>query len=210
MPLALCIHRPDLGAVTSMSPACVRLTTIVQAAPTIGRALDDLHRSWRDSAFTHGDVKWDNIVVLPAKERTSPRTPIRLIDWELAGPGVPGWDLGSALAAYLEAWMLSLPLVPGGSPADVAPLAGHPLAKVRPAAQALWAAYADAAGLAGAAARRFLDRTMCFGAVRLLQTAYERSQHAVRLSANAVVLVQAAANILHRPRAAAVDLLGLP
>jgi aminoglycoside phosphotransferase (APT) family kinase protein len=209
-PLALGIHRPDLASVASMSSACIRLTTIVQAAPAIGRALDDLGLAWRDSVFVHGDVKWDNVVVVRPESRGSLRNPIRLVDWEIAGPGEPAWDVGSALAAYLEAWMLSLPLVPGRPPADVAGLAGHPLPTVRPAAQALWAAYADGAGLDGPEARRFLRRSMRFAAVRLLQTAYEMSQHSVRLNAGVVVLVQAAANILGRPRAAAGDLLGLP
>jgi hypothetical protein len=81
---------------------------------------------------------------------------------------------------------------------------------VRPAARSLWAAYAEGAGLRGAAARKFLERAVRFGAVRLLQTAYELSHHSVRLTAGAVVLVQAAANILRQPRAASADLLGLP
>jgi hypothetical protein len=73
-----------------------------------------------------------------------------------------------------------------------------------------WQAYVAAAGLDAVTARAWLSRAVRYGAVRLIQTAFEQSQPAALLTANAVAFLQLSFNILQRPEEAAVHLLGIP
>ena len=81
---------------------------------------------------------------------------------------------------------------------------------MQPAMRAFWEAYAAARGIAGAEARRQLERALLYGAARLVQTAFETAvglpQAAVSLG---VPMVQLSANVFGRPRESVAELLGM-
>ena len=206
-PWVLGIHEPTLAFLRELSAANLRLIRIIQSAPELGRALDRLRSDWQGGSIVHNDLKWDNIIVVPPESGSPGR--VRLLDWELAARGDPGWDVGAVLAAYLEAWLLSMPVMPDQPLDELGQVALHPLEMIWPAVREFWNAYTAEVGLPALEARLFLFRSVRYCAARLLQTAYESSQLAGELNASAVILVQASVNIFRRPSQAASHLLGL-
>jgi len=75
---------------------------------------------------------------------------------------------------------------------------------MQPAMRAFWSAYRLASPRGPA-----LRRTIELAAVRLLQSAVERSQGLAAPSAHVVALVQLAGNMLRDPDDAALSLIGL-
>ncbi len=95
----LSVHRPDARLFRDVSVAGLELIRVIQGTPGFPEALDRLRDQWRPTALVHGDVKWDNCL---RTERADGSEQIRLIDWESASLGDPGWDIGSALSQYLS------------------------------------------------------------------------------------------------------------
>jgi hypothetical protein len=201
------IHRPTLDAYRSFSGGNVELVRAIQSSPDLCSALDRLNADRRHDAPVHNDVKWDNMVVI--RPGPGARRRVRLIDWELAARGDPRWDVGAALAAYLTAWLLSIPLARDRSLAELSRMARQPLESTHRATAALWNAYRTRSGLSGRDERHFVVRAVEFAAARLLQTAFEISALGWTLAPHAALLLQVGANILARPTVACPSLFGL-
>jgi aminoglycoside phosphotransferase (APT) family kinase protein len=197
-PWVLSIHRPTVEGLGDMTPATIDLVKIVQAEPGIGEALDALQAAWTPTAPVHNDLKWDNVLIEPG----SAPPDLWVVDWEHAGRGDPLWDVGSAIAAYLSAWLFSIDGRPGDGPEALPERAKHPLDGMVPAMSAIWTAYA---------ARRpeprlgdsDAERVIRYAGARLLGTAYEVTQTGADVNAHLVLHVQVAANMLQQPRSAA-------
>jgi len=179
------------------------LVARVQASRSLCDLLSELRESDAGGAVVHGDLRWDNcLVIAPASSRR--RTRVLLVDWELAGAGAAGFDVGTVLAEYLCAWVGSVPIVDPADPARLVNRARYPLRRMQPALQDFWSAY-----------RRHnpesptLGRVVQLAAVRILQTAVERAQGLAIPSAHVVTLLQLADNLLRQPDDAARGLLGL-
>jgi Ser/Thr protein kinase RdoA (MazF antagonist) len=198
-PWAFSVHRPDVSVFRDISAANIELIKIVQNEPAFGENLDELRRGWTISALAHHDVKWDNVLL------TSDGG-VRLVDWEAAGPGDPYWDVGAALSQYLSAWLFSIPITGSEPPQQFPALARFPLDTMKDAIRACWSSYANAIGGAPPGALR---RTVAYAGARLVQTAFEASQHVQQLTSPVVLHLQLAANMLRRPDAAATQLLEL-
>ena len=143
LPWVLGAHRPGADALTWLSPADLRILEILGRSE-LPRELDALAEGWPRQTLIHGDVRSDNVLVC-AREGGAD---LRLVDWELVRWGDPAWDLGSAFADFLLLWIRSLPLCAGRSASETVQEAGHPLARLRPAMQAVWSGYAEATGVA--------------------------------------------------------------
>ncbi len=208
-PWAASIHRPSLEVFRDSSAASLELIRIVQGADDFGPLLDEVRQAWRISALLHHDVKWGN--VLACRARASGRiTCMKLIDWEIAAPGDPAWDIGSVFGSYLTAWLSSIPVTGPHPPARYLELADYPLAKMQPAMRRCWAAYTEARGGRMRDASRQLVRAVQLAAVRLVQTAFEATQGSERLTSTVALHLQMSHNMLRRPQEAAVHLLGIP
>jgi len=127
-----------------------------------------------------------------------------LVDWELAGRGALGFDVGTVFAEYLHRWVGSIPIVEPADPARLVAHARHPLDRMQPAIRAFWTAYGIAIPQ-----RPTLRRVVELAAVRLLQTAIESAQALDVPSAHVITIVQLADNMLRHPEDAALNLLGL-
>jgi hypothetical protein len=176
------IHRPDLDFVRGLSPGAVRVLEIIQENPAIGNALDELAAGWRNEVLVHGDIRWENCLIL-SPGLPAGRRQVWLIDWECAAFGDRSWDLACAVASYLTQWISGLTLGSGVAMTTC----NDRFDLVRPAIAALLGPveeHADTLRLAGA---------------RLLQTAVERSQFAVEISAPSVALLQVGANLITHP-----------
>lgn len=201
LPAILMSHRAAPEQTAAFGPAGAWIVELVRRFPEVHLALDTLAAGWQRSTLIHGDVKWDNCLVLPDGA-------VQIIDWELADVGDPLWDVGSVFQSYLCHWVMSMPA--GAPAADRVERAGAPLETMQPAMRAFWEAYAAARGIAGPEARRQLERALLYGAARLVQTAFETAvglpQAAVSLG---VPMVQLSANVFGRPRESVAELLGI-
>ena len=207
-PYALSLHRPRLDDLRALSPGSIDLVKALQAHGTIGERLDALRLGWREEALVHFDVKWPNVLVVPAADGRPGS--IRLVDWEQAGDGDPAWDVGSAFAAFVSFWLYSIPRpTTGRTPGDLASSARVPLGEMRGAIRACWESYLTAAQIATAPAEDLLRRAVGLCAARLVRTASEESQIRTTLDARSALHLQVAANVLDDPDAAAARLLGL-
>lgn len=205
VPWVLSVHRPTLPVFSGLSESNQQVIRIVQRYPEFRDHLDRLHDQWIATAPIHGDIKWDNCLVLP---RHAP--PVKLVDWELAGAGDPDWDIGSVFSAYLGFWQFFVPVAAGARAAASVQAARYPLEKMQPAMQAFWRSYARVKQFDEFEAGEHLLRAVRYTGARLAQTAYELMQTSPDLPGNVVCSLQLSLNILERPEQAARTLLGLP
>jgi hypothetical protein len=126
----------------------------------------------------------------------------------LADFGDAAWDAAGILQGYLATWINSMPT----NVTDVqtmTALAGVPLGRIQPAVANFWNGYVRELGLHPISAAHWLERTVRYTAVRLIQTAYEYVQSLPDLTPTIRCLCQLAMNMLMRPDAARTTLLGL-
>ena len=198
------VHQLDRVDLYTSSPAALALTRIVQGDDHLCAELDALLAADVDCCLIHGDVRWQNCLAV-GDEGTGRWARLQLIDWELCGPGEPGFDVGSFFGEYLGAWRRSIPVSdPTGSSAE----AGRPLRRMRPAVRRFWQGYVAQRGLSPAATDALLRRSVRFAGLRLITTALEEAQTVDELSPGTFRLLALGRQVLQRPREAA-GLLGL-
>lgn len=84
-----------LPSLRSRGPAAVEWVESVLADAPLMALLDELGRNWPMQSLIHGDIKNDNILVVPGREV------IKLIDWERADIGDPAFDIGCGAAGFI-------------------------------------------------------------------------------------------------------------
>lgn len=191
-------NRPHVSILRNVSPANIRLLEAVQNERRLSDGLDALQNSWQATSIVHGDVKMDNLVVVPDG--------LVLVDWEIASLGDPRWDVGSVFANLLSTWVASMPMAYGASHDLMVREAWFSINDVQVASTLFWDSYTQA--------RRkqlptdFLSGSLAYCSARLVQTAYEYMQYANRLTANVIYTIQIAANLISNPAWAANLVLG--
>ena len=199
----LSLPEPPLELLLRLSAGAQDLVARVQASRTMCARLTALRASDLGAGLVHGDLRWDNCLAL-APAPSGRRTRVLLVDWELAGAGAAGFDVGTVLAEYLCAWVESIPIVDPSDPGRLAARARFPLWRMRPALHEFWSEYRRSNPASPA-----LRRVVRLAGVRILQTAVERAQGLTFPSAHVVTLLQLADNLLERPDDAARGLVGL-
>lgn len=206
-PWVCSVHRPDLSILREVSAANLELIKIVQSTPGFGESLDQLGAGWRQAALLHHDARWENYLVARAWDGQQ-AAPLKMVDWEIATRGDPGWDVGSVLSQFLSAWIHSMAISGGEPPDQLTELAALPLDEMKPAISSCWEAYVDSARLHSSEANDRLLRAVRYAAARLVQTAFESMQTSSRRTSSAVLHLQVSANMLQRPFEA-IGFLGL-
>lgn len=190
-----------LGQYGRIGPA---LSAIVQQHPEFQTLLDAIGAEWRYDSLIHGDMKWDNVLVFPTP---GGGLDFRIVDWEMADLGDADWDVGAVLQSFLTVWILSMPIASGLPPERYVSMAAQPIEPMRPVLRAFWEAYAATRGFAEAERQPALERSMRFGAARLVWAAFEQRLYAAQLDPAAMALLQVSLNILKNPAQAVADLL---
>jgi Ser/Thr protein kinase RdoA (MazF antagonist) len=199
----LSLPEPPHELLLDLSAGARDLVARLQASHALCDRIEELRREGSDGVFVHGDLRWDNCLVVPPPGSRR-RTQLLLVDWELAGPGRAGFDVGTVLGEYLRSWVESIPIVDPGNPGRLEAQAAHPLRRMEPAIHAFWSAY----GLESSN-RPTLEFVTAMAALHILQAAVEHTQELAAASAHAVTLLQLADNMLCHPDEAALNLLGL-
>jgi thiamine kinase-like enzyme len=156
----------------------LKVVEIIQGNSEFCRLLDNLQQEWRNDTFIHFDAKWDNCIVLESSAPGYARG-LRIVDWELAGMGDAGWDVGSVFADYLSLWRSSVLLLEDRAPAFHSIDGQCRLERMQPAMRAFWRTYVKRMQHEPSVANDLLVRAARFGAVRLLQIAVERAQRPI-------------------------------
>jgi Ser/Thr protein kinase RdoA (MazF antagonist) len=199
----LSLPEPPHELLLDLSDGARDLVARLQASPGLCGRLNELREACSDGSLVHGDLRWDNCLVVPAPGSRR-RTRVLLVDWELAGSGVAAFDAGTVFAEYLCAWVQSIPIVEARDPGRLAARARLPLRRMRPAMEAFWSTYRQRSSRPPA-----LRHVVQQAAIRLLQTGMEHAQGLGAPSAHVVTLLQLADNLLRDPDDAATGLLGL-
>jgi aminoglycoside phosphotransferase len=199
----LSLPEPSHELLLDLSAGAQDLVARLQASQTLCDRLNEVREVATDGALVHGDLRWENCLAV-ARPGSRRRTRVLLVDWELAGAGAAGFDVGTILHEYLCAWVGSIPIVEPADPGRLVARARHPLRRMQPAMQAFWSAYRLASPR-----RPTLRRVVELAAVRVLQTAVEHAQRRAAPSAHVVTLMQLTDNMLRHPDDAALTLLGL-
>jgi thiamine kinase-like enzyme len=204
-PWILSFHDAKEFTPAAIGPANAHMLTVLQRYPEFVALLSKLRSEWRIDSLIHGDIKWDNCMLYESDGTRK----IMIVDWELADHGDASWDVGAVFQAYLLSWLGSMQ---EGSPASAQQLvesAGFQLESMQPAIGAFWSGYVAEAGFDTSTERERLDRSLRYGAARLIQTSYEYLNNMPQLTANVVRLLQVSFNILSSPDEARRELLGL-
>jgi hypothetical protein len=200
IPWILSAERRNSHPFKELSPATSQLFDHVDESTRLPKALDALRSQWQVSTLMHGDMRLENCILV---QTSSDKLALKIIDWELADLGDPGWDVGSILQSFLSSHITSIP--PLQEQLTLNALLLHPaVLDVRPAIRSFWESYERE--LQCAESRNRFKRCLSYGAARMIQSAYEYMQFSPHLSRNALHLVEVSSDILTDP-AAAADLL---
>ena len=211
VPWIMLVHKPGPELMARLSAANYQTLRILQAQDNLSKQLDGLRNLWQPDTVIHNDIRGDNILVLPAAPgQDSTNMEIRIVDWEMVQLGDPAWDFAASLQDLVLFWIASLPLAAGVSIEQAIAQARFPWAVVQAAIRAMWQGYCNSTEPAGGEATALLVRAVKFSAARLIQSAYEMSQGADRLTTQAVLLLQISANLLSEPELAQVQFYGIP
>lgn len=206
VPWVLSFHTMSPEYLQNVSTGNYQLLEILKRYPDFGRILDKLASEWKFESLIHGDIKWDNCVLVP----TSPQAvTLKLVDWELADWGDPSWDVAAIFSAFIVFWIQSIPLTPGTPIETAMTQAQFPIEQMQPAIDAFWKAYCETMQLDSVTARDVLRRAVLYCGARTVQTAYEYVQSSPQLSQLSFLILQASLNILTKPEEATQELLGL-
>jgi hypothetical protein len=200
IPWILGLASPQLAPIAQLGQAGTTMMTALQGYPALLWHLLALRSEWVFDSLLHGDMKWDNLVVSGGGGDPA----VRIVDWELVDIGDAGWDVGAIFAAYV-AYCLMIPAGLG----QMSQLGGRDgIVRARPALRQFWTAYAQARGLAGLAARAYLERCMRFAAARLVLTVFEWLYNAHQMTPGLHAMLHTSQTMFQYPGQSADDLLG--
>jgi hypothetical protein len=179
IPWILTVHQQP-AAQSSFNASSQELLVFIQSNPQFYYNLETLRQRWRYESFIHGDIKLDNYIIEPQPggegDDEGGKLSFKVIDWELAGFGDGGWDLGSAFQMLLTFPILSLPAVTAPLPTDLQGLLRLCSDEMRSAVRQLWIGYAGTLQNNGNASGELLERSVKYCAARMMQTAFELTE----------------------------------
>jgi phosphotransferase family enzyme len=196
---------PAPGDYAEFSPCTAAFVGAAQAS-SIAAGLLAIEQVWRPDGPTHGDLRWENIVVGTCRRARPERMPLQsssrdrgwIVDWEFLGLGDRRWDLGCFLGDALFA------LITGLDTADERPpdLAASkvPLGAVAFTVATFLEAYRSArTWTPGAEDRAAIGQ---FAVFRLFGRFHERSKYREELDRQSVLALQACETLLAKPDSA--------
>ncbi len=213
VPWIFTYHQKSLFKPGSISGGQVAFGDVVSQRSNLAMHLDRVAGGWRTEMLMHGDIKWDNCLILKYVEteegQSSARYALKLIDWEMIDIGDASWDVGAVFQAYLSHWIMRKYKDSRASRDQLLALTFEKLPSVFSSILSFWNSYSSARQMKSEYKKTYLLRCLEFGAVRMLQTAFESLYHSSEMTAHAYALLDLSERILCNPEMAASELLGL-
>jgi hypothetical protein len=186
---------------------CLQFFKLYQRFPSLSQAIADLASSITPSCLVHNDLKINNILLDLNWQQPNSKL-IRLIDWERADWGDPAFDLGCILGSYLEIWLDGLVIGTTLSINDSLQLATTPLELLQPSLFDLVRSYLDRFPAIINARPDFLDRSIQFAGLSLIQRIETRIDEDRLFGNRGIVMLQVAKQLLCAPQTAMNTLFG--
>ena len=203
IPIILTLGRGGHGMLGHFGRIGPAVSALLQRHKEFEALLDALGAEWRFDSLIHGDMKWDNVLVFP----TPAALDFRIVDWEMADCGDAAWDVGAVLQSFFSTWIMSMPISSGLPPEAYVGMASQPLETMHPVLKAFWQSYASTRKFGEALSRSELERSIRFGAARLVWSAIEQRLYVPQLDPAATALLQVSLNVLKDPARAVKELL---
>jgi thiamine kinase-like enzyme len=188
-PWALSLHQitPSFG-----QPG-MQLQTLLLTYPEYAIALDAMRAAWQPVNIIHGDMKFDNCLIVDSGNGATPV--LKIVDWELADLGDDLWDAAGILQNYLFWSAVSTQSTAAGWTVSM------PFETLLPSLRGFWNAYAESRGIAESDRSAQLQRCASYAAARLLQSTMEMLVVTPVMSTQVALLLQTSLNILRDPTA---------
>lgn len=169
---------------------------------------------WRPHSLMHGDVKWDNFLLshqLHAFQTGSDAETyqLKLIDWEMLDIGDPAWDVGAVFQAYLSHWIMRRYRDKSQGKEYLLEDTYEKLPSIFSSINCFWEAYNENSELDFSEQHLFLLKCVEYGAIRLLQTAFESLFESTDLTSHALAMLDLSEQMLCEPERAKRELLGI-
>ena len=188
VPWVMRIHEPEPQIRATISRANCEMLRILQLDRRLCESLDRCRDAWLPDTTIHGDVRFDNVLVISADTPPPSGVTIRLVDWELVQRGDAAWDIAGVFQDTVFFWISGMSLAEDMG--EMIASATFSLGVLQSFLRFFWQGYLQAAGLKSDAANATLLRSVTFSGARLIQTAYGMSQAADTMPARSVILLQ--------------------
>lgn len=205
IPWILSADRRNSHPFKELSRATSQLFDVVEESSGLRQALDELRTDWRADALIHGDMRWENCILF--RDATASELNFKIVDWELADIGDTCWDVGAMIQTFISAWIMSVPVDSESLPASPGDRAKKALHGMPPAIRSFWKSYVAARRIDAPESSELSERSVRYGAARMVQAAYEYMQFSPQVSPNALHLLGVSSHILLNPDAAVRSLL---
>ncbi|MET7685772.1 aminoglycoside phosphotransferase family protein [Streptomyces sp. NPDC005423] len=208
-PPSLRMDLPPLGLRAHLGGAASELIRLVQQDAALTGSLARCRDNWGRNGWTHGEIKWPHCLLCRAADEDTVSL-VRLVDYEFAGVGDPAWDIGCVFTSYLGSWLASMPSPTAATAESMVCRSALSTRDVQEAVTALWRVYARQRGLCNDERWAVLEAALSYTVAGLLWRVLESCVTQSDLPPRAVLALQLAHNLAHRPREGARHLLGLP
>lgn len=206
LPFAFELHKPDPKILAYIRKGGYQFIENLQQDATLCMIIEELSANWKGDALIHGDIKLDNMIVIPGNNETDDPE-LRLIDWEMVQYGDLAWDIAGGFQDFIFWWIIMMP--EGETPEEMIQNATFSFSRLQPAINAYWDAYVQTRKLTNEENEVLLKRVVRYSGLRCLQTAYEIATKFEYLPPIALLLWNTGESILKNDEMAREKLYGI-
>ncbi|MBC6418862.1 MAG: aminoglycoside phosphotransferase family protein [Prochloron sp. SP5CPC1] len=180
----------------------LKFFALYQRYDSLGEAMAELGQSFTPRCLTHNDLKLNNVLVKQSSNI------LRLIDWERSSWGDPAFDLGTAIASYLQIWLSSLVISKSLKIEESLRLATIPLELIQPSIAAMTQAYMSTFGKIHQLPPDFLPRVVQFAGFALIGQIQGMIQYQKSFGNTGIAMLQVAKTLLCHPQRSMATIFG--
>jgi hypothetical protein len=185
----------------------LKFFALYQRYDSLEAAVNLLSKTISPICLTHNDLKLNNILLLQKWEDVNENV-IRLIDWERSDWGDPAFDLGMAIASYLQTWLGSLVISNSLSIEESLRLATTPLELIQPSIGGLTLAYLKTFPEILKYRPDFLKQVVQLVGFSLITAILAMVQHEKTFNNTGIAMLQVAKALLCRPELSMPTIFG--
>ncbi|MBC1197399.1 phosphotransferase [Microcystis aeruginosa BLCCF158] len=185
----------------------LKFFALYQRYDSLGEAVHQASETISPVCLTHNDLKLNNILLNRNWEDINGNG-IRLIDWERSDWGDPAFDLGMAIASYLQTWLGSLVISNSLSIEESLRLATTPLELLQPSIGGLTLAYLETFPEILEYRPDFLKQVVQLAGFSLIIGILAMIQYQKTFNNTGIAMLQVAKALLSRPESSMSTIFG--